>query len=332
MIPGSSFLIYVGLIVLVFVILMLLTRIIMRLAFNIRSDGSPRLKYFQAHKFKGLKSNPFSFLSNKKQTIHGYLYYYPQVVKQKELVIFLHGIGAGHTAYTSEINALALEGYHVLAFDYTGCVLSEGKSIRNLLQPLVDLKYALKFIDSDESLKDLDIFLVGHSWGAFVSLNALSFKKTKIKKVVAISGFNNVASIMKMNHPLLGIMAPFINLYNRFCYGKLAGSSSLKSLKKTNKEVLIVHGEIDPVIKPEKSYYLFNKKTSHKENLHFLLIENKMHNPYLSIEAEKYLQQVSFDKGLLNKKREIKDYEVDYDLITKQDPNVIKEIVSFLKK
>ncbi len=316
----------------VFIVFIILTRFIMKKAFSIRSDGSPRLKYLQASNFKGLKREPFSFLSNKKQLIRGYLYYYPERLKQKELIIFLHGIGAGHTAYTTEINSLALEGYRVFAFDYTGCVLSQGQSIKNLLQPLVDLKYALRFINSDQNLKDLDIFLVGHSWGAFVALNALSFKKSNIKKVVAMSGFNNTSSVMKMNHPLLGIMSPFIHLYNYFRYGKLARSSSLKSLKKTTKEVLIIHGENDPVVKPEKSFELFDKKTTHKDNLHFLLFKNKLHNPYLSLEAEEYLYQVTLDKGLINKKSEIKDYEVDYDLITRQDNNVIKEIITFLKK
>lgn len=315
----------------VLVVMIIMTRVIMKTAFKIRSDGSPRLKYLQAHHFKNLKTKRIFFPSNKKQILYGNLYFYDETKQYKELVIFMHGIGAGHTAYTTEINTLAKAGFLVLAFDYTGASLSEGQSIRNLLQPLVDLKYSLKYINKVEELKDLDLYLVGHSWGAFTSLNALLFKNSKIKKVVSMSAFNNMSSVMSMNHPTLVVFRPFINLYNFFRYGKLAYTSSKKALKKTKAEVLVIHGDQDPVIKKKKSFDLFMKATQAKENIKYVIAENKKHNPYLTIKAEEYLYQVQVDKGLIGNNKQVNDDLVDYDLITKEDEKIMTIILSFLK-
>ena len=69
-----------------------------------RYDGNPNLRYFQAEDFEGLKAEPVSFGSGD-ATLRGYIYSYDG--DAKGAVIFSHGFGAGHRAYTTEIDALA---------------------------------------------------------------------------------------------------------------------------------------------------------------------------------------------------------------------------------
>ena len=145
----------VGLFVLFYLTIFAFAFYVHRRFFHRRYNGNKYLKYFKADDFYGLKTETISFQSDVGQYIHGYIYSYDQVKKPYGLIIFSHGFGAGHEAYTTEINTFAKAGFYVLAYDGTGCVGSEGKYFRGFDQGPIDLMSAYRFAESDPRLKDL---------------------------------------------------------------------------------------------------------------------------------------------------------------------------------
>jgi len=320
----------IALIILIIIISTVINLMLKR-ALNKRGDGSPALRYLQSEDFSGLISDPIQFLGNKKQVLRGYLYYQKRFTVFKELVIFAHGIGAGHTAYTTEINRLAQEGFLVFAFDYTGCMLSSGTAMKSIIQPLVDLDYALRYVDSRPDLKDLKRYVVGHSWGGYVAMNSVLLKKHRIDKVVAMSGFISPSLIAVSNRPLLKILIPFIYMNGFWRYGRYATYNGKKAVRKARVAMLLIHGKEDIVVRPKDSFYKLRKIAKQKANIEFLEVENRGHSPFLSQRAEQYLRQVVKDKGVDSPKSPVLDYEIDYNLITEEDETIMKRIVTFLK-
>lgn len=319
-------------IILLIIILSIIVGILMRLALNHRGDGSPAFRYFQAEDFPGLLAEPIKFVGNHKQTLRGYLYSNQQYKTFKELIIFTHGIGAGHTAYTTEINRLAKEGFLILAFDYTGCALSSGTSMISLIQPLVDLDYAFRYIESRSDIKDLKRYVVGHSWGGYVAMSSLLLKKHRIDKVVALSGFLSPTLVTVANRSFLYPLYPFIYMHGYWRYRRYATYNSKKALKKARVPVFVIHGKEDRVIKPKDAIDRLAIIAKKKDNIELMYVEDRGHLPYLTKRAEDYLYQVQKDKAIYDRKKPVLDYEIDYALITEEDEEVMKKIVAFLKK
>ncbi|MFA5481206.1 MAG: alpha/beta fold hydrolase [Bacilli bacterium] len=329
----TKIIIIVGIVLFVIVMLgVVAVNLLMRFAFKKRGDGSPALRYLQSEDFPGLIADPIKFNSNKQQIIRGYLYHKQQFTTFKELIIFAHGIGAGHTSYTTEINRLANEGYLIFAFDYTGCMLSSGTSMKSLIQPLVDLEHGLRYIESRPDLKELKRYVVGHSWGGFVALNSLLLKNHRIDKVVDISGFDSPTMAIVANHKILYAIYPFIFMHGFWRYGRFATYNSSKALKKVKVPVLVVHGKLDRAVKPLVSADKFAKIAQKNSSIEIYYVDDRGHLPYASKRAEEYLHQVKVDKALINPKSPVVDYEIDYKLITEEDEVVMKKIVAFLKK
>ena len=111
--------------------------------FGKRYDGNPDVRYFEASDFVGLQASPVSFPSTPGITLRGFLYR-KEGLQPRALAVFVHGLGAGHLAYTTEIDFLARCGYLVLGFDMTGCGASDGRADGFDQGPL-DIAAALRF-------------------------------------------------------------------------------------------------------------------------------------------------------------------------------------------
>ena len=108
--------------------MLLFSKMILNSVFGKRCEGNPNLKYFTADDFEDLDYEKIEFKSNKGQILRGNIYTNKKVKEKdiKGLLVFVHGMGAGHLSYTTEINTLAKNGYKVLAYDNTGTCASEG--------------------------------------------------------------------------------------------------------------------------------------------------------------------------------------------------------------
>ncbi len=329
-------------IVLLLVTLFALAIIILNTAgVNKRCEGDDNLKYLKAKNFDNLNALPISFKSDKQQTLNGFLYSSAKVDAYKGLIVFSHGMGAGHLAYTTEINYLAQKGYIVLAYDNTGTCTSEGKKIKGFAQGIIDLKYALDFVKTRDDLKDLSVLLVGHSWGAYSVSNVSALNPSvEIKGIVAFSPFNSMNKLIRdiakqKTKANLSILSPFFDIINFIRFGKAGNLRSCDSINSNSIPTLIMHGGNDMQVTVKNSPVGKPHKIKDNENARTVLYESKFHNVYLAKEAEQYLND-TFAKIESLGKNSPEAYEIyqniDYSLITKEDLSVMETVSSFLEE
>ena len=329
-------------IILLLVALFALAIIILNTAgVNKRCEGDDNLKYLKAKNFDNLNALPISFKSDKQQTLNGFLYSSAKVDAYKGLIVFSHGMGAGHLAYTTEINYLAQKGYIVLAYDNTGTCTSEGKKIKGFAQGIIDLKYALDFVKTRDDLKDLSVLLVGHSWGAYSVSNVSALNPSvEIKGIVAFSPFNSMNKLIrdiakqkiKAN---LSILSPFFDIINFIRFGKAGNLRTCDSINSNSIPTLIMHGGNDMQVTLKNSPVGKKHKIQDNPNARTVLYDSKYHNVYLAKEAEQYLND-TFAKIESLGKNSPEAYEIyqniDYSLITKEDLSVMETVSSFLEE
>lgn len=305
-----------------------------------RCEGDENLKYLKAKNFDNLNARPIDFKSDKGQTLNGFLYSSAKVDSYKALVVFSHGMGAGHLAYTTEINYFAQKGYLVLSFDNTGTCESEGAKINGFAQGIIDLKFALEFVKSRDDLKDMPIILVGHSWGAYSVCNVSAITDIEIKGIVAFSPFNSmnklIRDIAKTKTKLnLSILSPFFDLINLLRFGKTGILRTCDTINDNSIPTLVMHGGNDMQVTVKNSPVGKPHKIKDNENARTVLYESKFHNVYLAKDAEQYLND-TFAKIETLGKDSPEAYEVyqniDYALITKEDLNVMETALSFMEE
>lgn len=330
--------------IIIFLILLVISKLILNLAFAKRCDGNPKLKYFTADDFEELNAEPIEFKSNKGQILRGNIYTYKEIKKYKGLIIFVHGMGGGHLSYTTEINTLAKAGFIVIGYDNTGTCSSEGKKLKGFFQAVIDLNYALKFVENNNELNKYSIGLVGHSWGAYTVCQILQFK-LNVKAVVAISGPNNfvklICDTMKNETKInFNFLKPFITIINFFTFGIKGTKSTADVLKNTEIPVLLLHGDLDKTAPLENSP-ISRVKVQEKYNIKTIIYEGRFHNVYQTKESEEYLNSTFGKLAELNKKYKGRAPEIeinkiydniDYKKMTEEDEEVMKTIITFLEE
>lgn len=306
-----------------------------------RCEGNENLKYFKAKNFDNLNAKPVSFKSDKGQTLNGFLYSGAKVDSYKALIVFSHGMGAGHLAYTTEINYFAQKGYLVLAYDNTGTCTSEGEKLNGFAQGTIDLKHALEFVKSSAELKEMPLLLMGHSWGAYSVCNVSAIAEdTDIKGIVAFSPFNSMNKLIRDNAKQktkadLSIFSPFFDLINLLKFGKAGVLRSCDSIDNNNIPTLVLHGGNDMQVTLKNSPVGKKHKIQNNPNARTILYGSKYHNVYLAKEAEQYLNDTFAKINILgeNSPEAYEIYQnIDYSLITKEDLTVMDTVSSFLEE
>ncbi len=308
--------------------------IMLTLGFLRRSDNDPNFRYFTAKDFDDITAEPISFPSGK-TTLRGFIYR-PLGPKPDKLLIFLMGIGAGHHAYMHVIRALVLHGYQVLAFDYTGAHLSDGKNIKGLPQAIKDLGAALHYISQRDDLNELPLDVLGHSWGGYVAGVAPRLSR-RIRKVVSISGFNDVTTVLVSVRTYLRPFALFIDLANFIKFGGYGTADIATTIKSTKIPMLIASGARDPFVKLAANFDKFRLLGKHKPHIEFLLEETKSHNPYLTVEAETYFIKILKEKKAYDLHPDSPESQafyqaIDYELITRNDTRFFEDVFAFLDR
>lgn len=242
------------------------------LSYNDVKDKYPRVEY--------------SFKSGK-NTLKAYLY---GSLGQRGFIVYVHGLCPGHQGYLSDISALVDRGYKVFTYDFTATGQSEGKYFSGLDQQKKDLKACLKFLQESSEFRNNDIYLYGHSMGAY-GVSACQNFSDKIKASVAISGYDRpyqeiMSSINDPNKKFfhfISIYPIFIKLFidNGFNFN----TSASKEISKSNKPILIVHGTKDETVPLDKVSIYSKKDKIKNKNASFLLMEDEYHNTHNSVIA-----------------------------------------------
>lgn len=334
--------IFVIILAIVVVILLIVSKLILHTVFGKRCEGNPNLKYFTAEDFEELDSKKIEFKSNKGQILRGFIYTNKNIKEYKGIVVFVHGMGAGHLSYTTEINTLAKAGFMVIGYDNTGTCTSEGKNLKGFFQSVIDLKYALRYINEDENLKKYKIALMGHSWGAYTVCQELQYSPN-VNAVVAMSGFNNSSQIIcdsmkDMTKKNFIFLKPFITILNLITFGTAGIKNTIDILKETKTQVLVLQGDSDTSVALSNS--LISKDLEEKSNIKIILYKGKNHNVYQTLESEKYVTDTFSEirnigqkyKGKIPKEECEKLYgNIDYKKITEEDIEVMNTIIKFLE-
>ena len=304
-----------------------------RSGFIVRCDDAGTAHYFSAADFPGLIQEDFAFPSSCGHTLQGCFYHYGDPIPGR-ILVFDHGFGGGHRSYMKEIEMLCRHGYLVFSYDHTGCMRSGGENIRGFSQSLRDLDDCLKALKDSEKCKGLDISVMGHSWGGFSTANICALHP-EISHIVVLSGFVSVEKLVGQffGGLMKGYRKAIFALDPNPEYQKF---NAVESLSGTNAKVLLVYSANDKMVNPAVHFDALKAGLSHKENVRFLLEENKGHNPNYTADAVAYLGQYSADVG--KKKKSLTTDEAkkayrdswDWHRMTAQDETVWAEIFKTL--
>lgn len=302
-----------------------------RFAFGVRCDKNPLLKYFTAEDF-ALTATPV--LVNKgRYDLRGFVYTKQGAAEKKILAVFCHGLGAGHSAYMTEINCLCENGFTVLALDNRGCDLSGGKSIKGMYTGVEAAKAAIDYARAQEQFKGYKICLLGHSWGGYSALCTSS--ERKVDAVVAISApVSPVKTIyygasQMMPKFIAALLCPFIAVVDFLHFGFKSNKNAAKCASKSGIPTLLVQGDKDNVVPLKKSAYAY----AHGASVQKHMAEGKSHNPYNTPEAQKMMIELSEKLSKVRKMSEKeKKYFSSFDFVaaTQEDGEVMGAIVDFL--
>ena len=234
-----------------------------------KEDGIP---YYSKEDFDGLKCEEKTFNNSLGIEVHYFFYNYENYKKDK-LIIFCPGIGPGHTAYLAEIELLSKAGYRVLTLDYTGCGASKGETLLSINEPTRDVIELINLLHINE-----EMILIGHSLGAYTSLNVINLLP-QIKKAVIISGFVNVSDEL-MGFVKFRFLANAAKRDEKKRDKEYGNIDNWKYLKSTSDKLLFIHSTDDKMVN-----FKYNTKRVMKlnnPNLSFKIVEGKKHNPNYS--------------------------------------------------
>lgn len=329
------------LIIIIFLLLLFVFAqfVLAQFGFTKRCEGSPYLKYFEAKDFENLDAEPIEFENEKGITLRGYIYSEHGASDYKGLIVFSHGMGAGHTSYTTEIDYFAKNGFLVLAYDNTGTCRSDGKKIDGFARAVLDLASAIKYVKASKELNTYPLLLAGHSWGAYSVCNvSVVIPYIKIDGILAWAPFNSINMIIDtMSRTKLPtgtkILNPMFTLINKVKYGKLGDLKCCDSISKNNIPTMIIQGSKDPVVTMNNSPVSMKEKYLSNKNVKAVICDGKQHNPYMTFGAESYMGEILgvIDSG--KPKEEIKKYcdKIDYSVLTEEDKEVMITGLDFLE-
>lgn len=313
-----------------FLLLFVFAFICDRIAFGKRLDKNPDMKYFSAQDFN-LVSEPVE-VRNGRALLRGYIYSGSNC-DGKHLIIFCHGMGPGHVAYTKEIFYFCNLGYKVLSIDSTGCNFSDGKNMKGFYEGVKTAVAAIDFAANDARLKDMPVTLIGHSWGAYSVLCASA--RRKVESVVAISAPDSPAGIMKVQASsvipkfMCAVLYPYWVMINLLRFGKYGNASASKCAENSGVRTLIIHGDEDNVVRLQDSAY----EKANGANITKYLVNGKAHNPYNSDKADKLVQKlIAISLNPIKTKADL-EYLKNFDFIaaTEEDDAVMQNIADFIK-
>ena len=299
-----------------------LTVIIYNENFNKRFESyEPLMRYVED--FDGLQRTKYEFVSNKGQKLTGYMYSSEE--NPRGIIVMAHGFGGGgHNSYMDCANYFAHNGYCVFAYDATGNDESEGDGVGGLPQGVIDLDYAITFVEESGNFPDLPIVLFGHSWGGYSVCSVLTYHP-EIKAVIACSGFNSSPDLFesegkKQAGAGIYLMLPFVKLHEMIKYGGYASNTAMDGFAKSDAAVMILHSFDDEVVPVQYGYNIYYEKYKDDSRFSFIHFEDKGHNYFndetytdeFNTEFDKWLETLDYDYNASENKEQFSVDKADY--------------------
>lgn len=283
-----------------------------------RQDDKGDIFYFDYTDFEGLNKDHFAFISKTGAKLDGGFYFYDNP-KADKLVVFDHGMGVGHRPYMREIETLCKAGYLVFSYDHEGTRNSDGATIRGLSGSLHDLDSALDAIKSTKYYEGREVIVIGHSWGGFSTKNIAALHP-EVKKIIPMSGFSSVEeTVNKIVPDMFKSARKAILDFEESMNPGYASRRAIDSIKSSGVKALICHSVDDPVVSVNDHHYPLMEAFKGNENVKFITVDERAHNPNFTVAASKALAAFFKEKKQLEKKRKLKTKEQKSALIAKHD-------------
>jgi len=274
-----------------------------------REDGPKdvaRTTMYTADDFNALNRRKVEFKSGK-NTLKGYVW---GNRKNNKLVVISHGLGELSNSYYPLMEYFVNSGYRVLTYDNTGVGESEGLGTKGLSQSAVDLDNALKFVESDGELKDLPVYLFGHSWGGHAVTAVLNFGHANVKAVASVAGYNsNGGAMLEWMQRRLNMgnfaytLFPFAAFWAMIDAGDNYFVTGVEGINTATVPVIVVQGGNDDTVLNDSIYSHREEITN--QNVEYYFVENGTHTNVLisdSEETEKYREKVQKEYEELEEK------------------------------
>lgn len=275
--------------------------------------------------YYGLARTEYRFPSDKGQLLTGYYYHNPMLLPYG-IVVLAHGLGAGHNSYMDLADYFVGNGYDVFAYDATACDESEGTGLGGIPQGVIDLDYAISFVEENPDFEhDVPILLFGHSWGGYSVCSVLNYHP-EVKAVIECAGCNRSSDLFEAGGRrqagnLIYTMMPFVNLYERVKFGKYAKNTAMDGFAASDAAVMIVHSADDGVVPTEYGYDLYYETYKDDPRFTFLRLEDRGHNyiyddtTYLDAfndEMQKWAESLDYDRNAEENKERFAADKADY--------------------
>ncbi len=289
-----------------------------------RYDKDGYTPYLSAEDFPNLHKETYSFINSLGVDI-SYFYYYYDGYKPNKIILFLHGLGPGHTAYMREIETLCKQGYKVLTLDYMGCDSSKGENMHAMNRPTADVDELLSHL----SLKE-EVVVMGHSLGGFTSMNIMRFRP-EIHKAVVMSGFFKPDPVLKA-FTGKDFYTKYIQKYEKKTEPKYFPEKLFEYFENTSDKFLFIHSKDDPIVNYNATINPLEQLN--KDNFQFIKINGRGHNPNYTDESAKLVTKVFTEYYKLKKKEDIEKLMKNQSAwkLTEQDPEIFKKIFSFIEE
>ncbi len=339
------FLIAAGVILFIAYLLMVVTHLVIHARFGHRVSypNSAAENRFDAYQNRYTRQK-HSFLSGKNR-LTGYLYGEGNV---RGLVVFAHGIGAGHESYIKEILWLVDHGWCVFAYDASGSCESEGHGTVGLVQSALDLDAALSYVENRREWTSLPLCVMGHSWGGYAAAAVLNFEH-RVRASVSISGYNHPVEMMmtfakNAMSRATSILYPFVVINTRLTFGKYASLTAVEGINRSDIPVMLVHGTEDRLVPIDGAGVMGHQKEITNPNVKMLRISTEERNDHGSIfyakESLAHIKDVDQAYRALHKqyhgkipedvKKAFYDEKADRSIYSLPNNELLKEIDVFL--
>ena len=304
-----------------------------------RYDGDPAQRYPVLSDFPELSSQPYDIPGDRKILLKGAFYYVGQLQPEK-LIVFDHGIGAGHLAYLNEIACLARKGYTVYAYDHTGCASTGGTGILGFAQGINDQDHVLTALQQDARFRAVPRKVMGHSWGGYACMN-VSALHPEVTHVVSLAGFLSARSLVEQYIPKAFLKySGEVMERERQHNPSYADMDARESLQKSKAHLLHLQSRDDIKVKFERCCQPLSEALAGRPNTSLVVVDRKNHDPQRTEAAAAANAAMLRDlererkKHRLNTPEQLEAFRAshDWDRITEQDPAIWEKIFAFLEE
>ena len=247
--------------------------------------------------FPGLVCEKGKFHSNQGQKLSCYTYR-KEGIRPAGVVVVAHGLGVGgQCVYMAAADYFTSQGYLVFAYDATGNDDSEGESVIGMEQGVIDLSYAISYVEQDSELGQYPIVLYGHSWGGYC-VGAVLIDHPEVRAAVAVAGFNRSADWFRYvadasdEDGSMAVLKQYVEQIEQQKFGKYAAYTAMDGFESTRAGIMVIQSRNDQNVPTCLGYDLYLKKYGQDPRFEFQLFDDRGHMYlFYTDEARAYARQ-----------------------------------------